>query len=76
MPVSRLGRQIAEVAGTLRAIEVQFALIGGLALAPYKIIRATRDVDPLVEAENADAIDAAVAALGYRCLHRSADAAK
>ena len=75
MPVSRLGRQIAEIAAALRAIEVQFALIGGLALAPYKVIRATRDVDLLVEAESADAIDAAVAGLGYRCLHRSADAA-
>jgi len=28
-PVSRLGRQIAEVTAALRAIDAQFALIGG-----------------------------------------------
>lgn len=75
MPLSRLGRQIVEVTAALNAIGARFALIGGLALAPYKVVRATRDVDLLVEVESADAIDAAVADLGYRCLHRSADAA-
>jgi hypothetical protein len=75
MPVSRLGRQIAEVADALRAIGAQFALIGGLALASHKVVRATQDVDLLVDAKDADAIDAAVACLGYRSLHRSADAA-
>jgi hypothetical protein len=75
MPQSRLGKQIAEVAAALNAIGARFALIGGLALASYKVVRATQDVDLLVEAENADAIDAELARLGYRCLHRSGDAA-
>jgi hypothetical protein len=75
MPHSRLGKQIAEIGAALSAIRVQFALIGGLALASHNVVRATQDVDLLVEAEKADEIDAALAQLGYRCLHRSADAA-
>lgn len=71
---SRLGKQIAEVVSVLNAMGVRFALIGGLALALHKVIRATQDVDLLVEAENADEIDQALAKLGYRCLHRSAEA--
>ena len=75
MPLSRLGKQIAEVGAALNAIGARFALIGGLALASHKVVRATQDVDLLVEAEKADAIDAELARLGYRCLHSSADAA-
>ena len=74
MPLSRLGRQIAEVASALNTIGARFALIGGLALASYKVVRATQDVDLLVEADKADEIDAALTGLGYRCLHRSPDA--
>jgi predicted nucleotidyltransferase len=72
--VSRLGRQIAEVTTVLRDIGARFALIGGLALASHNVVRATQDVDLLVDAEMADRIDAALIQLGYRCLHRSADA--
>jgi hypothetical protein len=75
MAVSRLGRQIAEVAAALNAIGARFALIGGLALASHKVVRATQDVDLLVEAEKADAIEAELLKLGYHCLHRSVDAA-
>jgi len=75
MPLSRLGTQIAQVAKALNAMGVRFALIGGLALASHKVVRATEDVDLLVEAEKADEIDAELARLGYRCLHRSAEAA-
>ncbi len=75
MPLSRLGKQIAEVAAALNAIGARFALIGGLALASHKVVRATQDVDLLIEAEKADEIDAELVRLGYGCLHRSADAA-
>jgi predicted nucleotidyltransferase len=75
MPLSRLGKQIAEAAAALNAIGARFALIGGLALASYQVVRATQDVDLLAEAEKADRIDSELAKLGYRCLHRSADAA-
>jgi predicted nucleotidyltransferase len=73
-PISRLGRQIAEVTAALNARGVQFALIGGLALASHRVVRATQDVDLLADAERAGEIDAELARLGYRCLHRSTDA--
>lgn len=74
-PASRLGRQLAEVATALNAIGVRFALIGGLALASYRVIRATQDVDLLVEADKAEEIEVQLARLGYRRLYRSAEAA-
>lgn len=75
LPSSRLGRQLAEAASALNAISARFALIGGLALAPYKVVRATQDVDLLVEMGRADDIDAELVKLGYRRLHRGVDAA-
>lgn len=73
-PISRLGRQIAEVTAALRAIDAQFALIGGLALASHNVVRATQDVDLLVDADQSDDIHAVLLQLGYQCLHRSAEA--
>ena len=73
--VSRLGRQIEEVIATLNAMDARFALIGGLALASHKVIRATQDVDLLTDAAIADQIDTAFLRLGYTCAHRSAEAA-
>ncbi len=73
--ISRLGRQIAEVTEALRRVGASYALIGGLALAPYNVIRATQDVDLLTDLEKADEIDSELVELGYHCLHRSTDAA-
>ncbi|MBL8199574.1 MAG: hypothetical protein JNK40_01260 [Chromatiales bacterium] len=75
MPVSRLGQQIQEVIQTLDRIGASFALIGGLALAPYRVIRATQDLDLLVDTTLANEIDRELLALGYVCLHRSPDVA-
>jgi hypothetical protein len=50
---SRLGKQIEEVVATLSGLGVPFALIGGLALASHKVVRATQDVDLLTEASRA-----------------------
>ena len=72
--MSRLGRQIAEVVAALNALGAPFALIGGLALVPYRVIRATRNVDFLTDAAGADAIDRELVELGYVCAYRSADA--
>ena len=73
--ISRLGRQISEVTASLRSIGASYALIGGLALASHNVIRATQDVDLLVDLEKADAIEAELEKLGYSRLHRSEDAA-
>jgi len=73
-PISRLGRQIAEVTKLLDGIGARYALIGGLALASHNVVRATQDVDLLTDAEKAEEIDALLIEVGYRCIHRSADA--
>lgn len=70
----RFSKQIEEVVGTLNGAGVKFALIGGLALASHNVVRATRDIDLLVDANDADRVDGLLAKLGYRRLHRSADA--
>jgi len=72
--LSKLGKQISELIGALSAKGVRFALIGGLALAPHKVIRATQDIDLLADASSADEIDRLLAKLGYQCIHRSGDA--
>jgi hypothetical protein len=72
--LSRLGRQIEELVATLSRAGAPFALIGGLALAPYKVVRATQDVDLIADSRMAATIHEALLALGYRCLHRSEDA--
>jgi hypothetical protein len=73
--VSRLGKQIEEIVASLNAMGAPFALIGGLALASHKVIRATQDVDLLTDADIADQIDTACTNLGYSCAHRSSEAA-
>lgn len=72
--VSRLGKQLAEVAELLRRIDAPYALIGGLALASHNVVRATQDVDLLVPLDRADELDERLKELGYQCLHRSANA--
>jgi hypothetical protein len=72
---SRLGRQIEEIVDTLNRMGAPYALIGGLALAPYNVTRATRDVDLLIEGTRSTALDIELLGLGYRCLHRTEDAA-
>ena len=72
---SRLGKQLEEAIATLDKVGAKFALIGGLALAPHRVVRATQDVDFLIDADIANSVDQALTDLGYRCLHRSTDAA-
>jgi hypothetical protein len=44
-PVSRFGRQITQIILCLDRLGAATALIGGLALAPYNVIRATSGVE-------------------------------
>jgi hypothetical protein len=46
-PASRLGRQLQEILAGLDRIGAPSALIGGLAMAPHNVVRATQDVDLL-----------------------------
>ncbi|MDE2251842.1 MAG: nucleotidyltransferase family protein [Gammaproteobacteria bacterium] len=72
---SRLGQRIEELVGALNRPGARFALIGGLALAPHGVIRATQDIDLLTDLADADAIDEELQRLGYRCRDRSEDGA-
>ena len=67
--------QIREVLVAFTRLQTPPALIGGLALAAHDVVRATRDVDFLVDAEDAERLHGLLLGLGYDCVHRSADAA-
>ena len=47
--LSRLGRQVEEIIATLRSIDARFALIGALAFASHKVVRAVRDMLPILK---------------------------
>lgn len=70
-----LAEQIREALSTFARNGTRPALIGGLAVVAHQVVRATKDVDFLVEAEAAQKIHDALLDLGYRCLYRSEDAA-
>jgi len=73
--MARLVDQIHEALTAFANLQTRPALIGGLALAAHKVVRATQDVDFLVDAADADRLHDALLNLGYRCIHRSEDAA-
>ena len=71
----RIVDQIKEALAVFAKCRTPPALIGGLALAAYNVVRGTQDVDFLVDAADADRLHDALLNLGYRCIHRSEDAA-
>jgi hypothetical protein len=71
---SRLGTQLKQLVDALNNARIAFALIGGLALAAHKVIRATQDIDLLIDADASEKINGLLTDLGYRCIHRSDDA--
>ena len=73
--MSNLANQIREALLMFGRIGTEPALIGGLAVVAHRVVRATQDVDFLLEAEAADSVHDALLDLGYQCLYRSEDAA-
>ena len=73
--MSRLAEQIQQAVAAFSGCKTPPALIGGVALAAHQVVRATRDVDFLVDAADADHVHKALIGLGYRCAYRSEDAA-
>lgn len=67
--------QIQETTAAFEGLATTPALIGGLALAVHNIVRATRDTNFLVDADDGDHIHHVPTGLGYRCIHRSRDTA-
>lgn len=73
--MARLLDQIRQALTVFASNDVSPVLIGGLALAAHNVVRATQDVDFLVDADVADRIHGLLLGLDYRCVHRSEDAA-
>ncbi|MHB8404562.1 MAG: nucleotidyltransferase family protein [Gammaproteobacteria bacterium] len=73
--MSRLAEQIQQAVAAFEGCKTPPALIGGVALAAHEIVRATRDVDFLVDAADADHLHAVLTKLGYQCRYRSRDTA-
>ena len=73
--MSRILGQIREALTAFAGSKADPALIGGLALAAHRVIRATQDVDFLVDADEADRLHDVIIGLGYSCIHRSDDVA-
>lgn len=71
----RLVDQLREAVAAFAGLQTQPALIGGLALATHNVVRATRDIDFLVGSDDAERLHDLLLGLGYRCIHRSEDAA-
>ena len=63
------------LAQLLREHDVEFAVIGGLALAAHGAPRATIELDLIVSGDDADRFHDILAALGYETLHRSENVA-
>lgn len=73
--MTRLLDQIREALAAFGGARTDPALIGGLALAAHRVIRATQDVDFLVDAGDAERLHEVIIGLGYTCIHRSDDVA-
>ena len=73
--MARLVDQIQQAVAAFSACKTPPALIGGLALAAHQVVRATRDVDFLDDADDAERLHGILLDLGYSCVHRSDDAA-
>lgn len=71
----KLVDQLKEALNAFADLATAPALIGGLALAAHRVVRATQDVDFLVDAADADRIHTILQGLGYSCVYRSVDAA-
>lgn len=67
----RLVEQIKQAIAAFAGCKTPPALIGGLAMAAHQVVRATRDVDFLADADDADRLHGVLLDLGYRCVHRS-----
>ena len=59
--------QIREALVAFTRLQTPPALIGGLALSSHNFVRDTRDVDFLVDADDADHLHGLLLELGYHC---------
>jgi hypothetical protein len=72
--VSRLVQQLLALLDALRAQGVRHAAIGGVAVVAHGVVRATQDLDFLVDADDLPQVEQVMSSLGFRCLHKGPDA--
>jgi len=60
-----LYEELKALVGQLNEAKINYALCGGLALALYGILRATIDIDILIEKESLDQVQVLALGLGY-----------
>ena len=72
--VSRLVQQLIALLAALRQNGIRHAAIGGLAVVAHGVVRATQDLDFLIDAADAARLHAAMTQLGLRSIHASPDA--
>ncbi len=70
-----LRAQLAEALAIFDQCDAKAALIGGLALAAHRVVRATTDIDFLLDASSYREVRNALVAAGFECLHENVDAA-
>ena len=73
--MARLAEQLREALQAFRVCAQPPALIGGLALSAHRVVRATRDLDFLAAAADAERLHQALLALGYDCIYSTDDVA-
>ena len=73
--MANLADQIREALSMFARSGTKPALIGGLAVVAHQVVRATKGVDFLVEAEATGTVHDALLELGYHCIYRSEEAA-
>jgi len=66
---------LLEIHNAFNEVDIDFALIGGLALAAHGAARATVDLDLLADGARSDDIDGLLRTRGYDCLHRTENVA-
>jgi len=70
IPEPRLVEQLRELIAQLNARGVRHALIGGLAVGVYGHVRATRDIDLLIDLVSEPAVSDVMRQLGYEVIDR------
>lgn len=73
--MSKLIEQLRQALVAFNVCRQQPALIGGVAVNAYNVVRSTTDIDFLVALDDADRLHDALLALGYECLYRTDDVA-
>lgn len=66
------GRNLEDLQRFLDARQIRWALVGGVALAVYGLVRTTLDLDLAVDAAAQDGLGRFMDELGFETLHRSA----